>query len=223
MTTTAPNDRCAPRSRSVPASSGFAAIVEAQGGDPRVVDDYTRLPQPAAREHWTAPRDGVVTDFEAELIGRAAVALGAGRDRADAAVDPAAGIDIVAPIGATVRRGDPVSDAGVWRCRASWPAARALIDRAVTIGETGVAPPCRSWTIRGTGLGLWKTPATLSSKLREFSTGRDPSPGVINGTVATNCRAAAHRPDRLFALNQPQGHPRCARSPGASGCSSCLR
>ena len=86
----------------------FRRIVEAQGGDPRVVDDYTRLPQPAAREHWTAPRDGVVTDFEAELIGRAAVALGAGRDRADAAVDPAAGIDIVAPIGTTVRRGDPV-------------------------------------------------------------------------------------------------------------------
>ena len=86
----------------------FRAIIEAQGGDPRVIDDYARLPQPAAREHWVAPRDGVVTDLDAELVGRAAVALGAGRDRVDAAVDPAAGIDILAPIGSGRAAGDPV-------------------------------------------------------------------------------------------------------------------
>ena len=120
----------------------FRAIVEAQGGDPRVIDDYSRLPQPAAREPWLAPRDGVVTDLEAELIGRAAVALGAGRDRADAAVDPAAGIDILAPIGSSVRRGDPVLMLGC-RDAARLPAARALIERAVAIGETGQAPPVR--------------------------------------------------------------------------------
>ena len=55
------------------------------------------------REPWLAPRAGFVGRMDAELVGRAAVALGAGRDRADAAVDPAVGIDIVAPVGAKVQ------------------------------------------------------------------------------------------------------------------------
>jgi len=112
----------------------FRAIIEAQGGDPRVIDDYGRLPQPATREPWLAPADGIVADLDAERIGRAAVALGAGRDRVDAGVDPAAGIDIVAPIGTAVRRGDPVL---MLSCRdaSRVPAARALVTEAVTIGE----------------------------------------------------------------------------------------
>ena len=132
----------------------FRDIIQAQGGDPHVVDDYARLPQPSSREAWASPRDGVVTDLEAELVGRAAVALGAGRDRADAAVDPAAGIDILAPVGAAVRRGDPIvmlqcSDAS------RLPAARALIERAVTIGERGTAPRVQVVeTITGEGAGL---------------------------------------------------------------------
>ena len=65
----------------------FRDIIAAQGGDPKVVDDYARLPAAAHREDWRAPRDGIVAWLDAELIGRAAVALGAGRDRADARPD----------------------------------------------------------------------------------------------------------------------------------------
>ena len=39
-------------------SRSSATIIEAQGGDPRVIDDYARLPQPPHREPWPAPRDG---------------------------------------------------------------------------------------------------------------------------------------------------------------------
>jgi thymidine phosphorylase len=68
--------------------------------------------------------------MDAELVGRAAVALGAGRDRADAAVDPAVGIEVVAPVGTTVRAGEPVL---MIACDAAnrIAAARALLDRAV--------------------------------------------------------------------------------------------
>jgi pyrimidine-nucleoside phosphorylase len=122
----------------------FRDIIAVQGGDPKVVDDYGRLPAAAHREDWRAPRDGIVARLDAELIGRAAVALGAGRDRADAGVDPAAGIDIVAPPGTRVRAGEPVvvlacSDAA--RARA----ARALVDEAVVIGDE--APPQRPLVI----------------------------------------------------------------------------
>jgi pyrimidine-nucleoside phosphorylase len=112
----------------------FRAIIAAQGGDPHVIDDYGRLPSARHREPWTAPRAGVVTRMDAELVGRAAVALGAGRDRADAGVDPAVGIEIVAPVGAGVRSGDPVL---VVACDAPdrVAAARRLLDQAIEIGD----------------------------------------------------------------------------------------
>jgi pyrimidine-nucleoside phosphorylase len=86
----------------------FRAIVQQQGGDPRVVDDYRRLPAARRVEPWPASGDGFVTKLDAGLVGRAAVALGAGRDHVDARIDHSAGLEIVAPLGAVVRRGDPI-------------------------------------------------------------------------------------------------------------------
>ena len=131
----------------------FAAIIEQQGGDPKVLDDYSRMPKASAKDQLTATTDGTVIAMQAELVGRAAVALGAGRDRADAGVDSAAGIDILAPVGATVRRGDPVfalscSDA------ARLPAAKALLTQALQIGERAAASSSVSPVIdRITGRG----------------------------------------------------------------------
>ena len=117
----------------------FRAIIEAQGGDPRVVDDYGRLPAPRETRAWVAKGGGVVTSLDAELIGRAAVALGAGRDRVDADVDPAAGIDVLATIGAEVERGMPIL-----RLAADSPerldAAEALLQNAVGIGDRADDP-----------------------------------------------------------------------------------
>ncbi|NUR55040.1 MAG: thymidine phosphorylase, partial [Acidobacteria bacterium] len=71
--------------------SGFEKlkqIVANQGGDPRVIDDPTRMPSAPDRDGVQAARDGFVAAIDAELVGRAAVLLGAGRDRLDAAIDP---------------------------------------------------------------------------------------------------------------------------------------
>jgi len=113
----------------------FRAIIAAQHGDPRVIDDYGRLPTARESAPWLAPRAGVITRLDAELVGRAAVALGAGRDRVDGVVDPGAGIDILAPVGTAVAAGDPVlrlmgADPG------RLDAARALLQNAVGIGDT---------------------------------------------------------------------------------------
>jgi pyrimidine-nucleoside phosphorylase len=85
----------------------FRRIVEHQGGDPRVVDDYRRLPAAPAAHRWLARADGFVA-LDAEAIGRAAVVLGAGRARMDDRVDPAVGIEIVARHAAPVRASDTV-------------------------------------------------------------------------------------------------------------------
>jgi pyrimidine-nucleoside phosphorylase len=110
------------------------AIIEHQGGDPRVVDDYRRLPQSRVSDVWHAPAAGVVTGLDAELIGRAAVALGAGRYTADAAVDPAAGIDILATVGTSVEAGAPMLRMSA-ASRDRLDAARSLLQNAVGIGE----------------------------------------------------------------------------------------
>src|SRR5438477_6163498 len=56
----------------------FAEVIEAQGGDPRVVDDPSLLPQPRFRRDFHAGRSGVLPAMDAEQVGLAAVELGAG-------------------------------------------------------------------------------------------------------------------------------------------------
>ncbi len=117
----------------------FRQIVEAQGGDPRVVDDPSRLPRPAVSDVWPAPRRGVVTLIDAERVGLAAVALGAGRDRVDAEVEPAAGVDVLRGVGSDVAAGEPVlrvSAADASRIAA----ALALLSQAVEIGDVPPDP-----------------------------------------------------------------------------------
>ena len=85
----------------------FRRIIENQGGDPHVIDDYQRLPQ-ASREHSiVAPRSGFV-GFRAEPIGHAAVALGAGRTKLDDVVNPAVGIELLVAHATEVRQGEPL-------------------------------------------------------------------------------------------------------------------
>jgi pyrimidine-nucleoside phosphorylase len=83
-------------------------IIASQGGDPAVVDDYTRLPSAPDRHVVAAPRSGYVSALHAGHVGRAAVSLGAGRDKLSDDVDPGVGIEVLAPPGTQVREGDPV-------------------------------------------------------------------------------------------------------------------
>jgi thymidine phosphorylase len=112
----------------------FAQIIEHQGGDPRVVDDYSRLPSAPDRAVVTAPRGGVVAGLEAERIGRAAVALGAGRGTLDDAIDHGVGITVAAHVGTEVRAGDPVLVIQ-HRGGRGLDAARALLEASVQIAD----------------------------------------------------------------------------------------
>jgi pyrimidine-nucleoside phosphorylase len=88
----------------------FRRIVEWQGGDPRVVDDYSRLPAAAHRHALVSPSEGYVTAIDAMGIARAAMLLGAGRDRVDAAIDPAVGIVLSVERGDAVAGGAPLAE-----------------------------------------------------------------------------------------------------------------
>jgi pyrimidine-nucleoside phosphorylase/thymidine phosphorylase len=86
----------------------FRALVEAQGGDPAAIDDPSRLPRAAEVLAIAAPADGVVQAIDAEAVGLAAMALGAGRARVEDRVDPAVGVVLVAKVGDRVARGAPL-------------------------------------------------------------------------------------------------------------------
>jgi thymidine phosphorylase len=88
----------------------FAELIEAQGGDPRVVDEPGRLPQPRKVREVRADRGGVLTALDAELVGLAAVELGAGRARKEDAVDPAAGLVLHKRVGDEIRDGDVLAE-----------------------------------------------------------------------------------------------------------------
>jgi len=118
----------------------FRAIVEHQGGDPRVVDDYGRLPSAPDREDITAAGSGHVRALHAELVGRAAVALGAGRAKLDDVVDPGVGIEVIAPVGTPVRTGEPVLRVH-HRGGRGLDDAVALLRQAIEIGAAPARQP----------------------------------------------------------------------------------
>jgi pyrimidine-nucleoside phosphorylase len=117
----------------------FRQIIERQGGDPRVIDDYGRLPSTTDREYVTASASGFVVSIEAERVGRAAVALGAGRGKMDDVVDHGVGIAVVAPVGQQVRAGDRVLEIQ-HRAGSGLEPALSLLRDAIRIGETPPRP-----------------------------------------------------------------------------------
>ena len=117
----------------------FRSIIEQQGGDPYVVDDYGRFPTAPEHHIVSASNDGYLQDLDAELIGRASVGLGAGRDRVEDPVDPAVGIMVMAKPGDELRAGDPVIELH-YRDQSRLAGAVALVTRAIAIGDTRPDP-----------------------------------------------------------------------------------
>ncbi len=112
----------------------FRRIIEQQGGDPHVVDDYGRIAAAPERDVVIAPRQGFLAGLDAALVGRASVALGAGRDRVEDSIDHAAGITVVVKPGVELRAGDPVLELH-YRDRARLGAAADLASRAIKIED----------------------------------------------------------------------------------------
>jgi thymidine phosphorylase len=86
----------------------FRDFVEAQGGDPRVADDLSILPQAPVTTEVEAPQDGWLAAVDAEAVGRVAATLGAGRHRKDHDIDPAVAVDLSAKLGDQVQAGQPI-------------------------------------------------------------------------------------------------------------------
>lgn len=86
----------------------LAAMIEAQGGNPEVVNRLELLPQARYQlvvESW---EEGYLQIEDAQALGLAAMILGAGRETKEAGIDLAVGLKIHARTGQKLRQGQPL-------------------------------------------------------------------------------------------------------------------
>jgi pyrimidine-nucleoside phosphorylase len=112
----------------------FARIVEDQGGDPRVLDDTSRLDRAPVERDVVAWRDGYLTAIDCEALGHTIAALGAGRSGVSGSIDVGVGLVAEARIGDEVRTGDVLCRV-VARTEASADIAVHRIKTTYEIGE----------------------------------------------------------------------------------------
>ena len=116
----------------------LARMIEAQGGNPRVIEDESLLPSAPDRDPLLAPRAGYVTRLRAEAIGRASNVLGAGRTKVGDPVDHAVGIMVLAKPGDRVSAGQPLLELH-HRGGRGLDAALDLCSHAIDIGDEAPA------------------------------------------------------------------------------------
>src|ERR1019366_8820746 len=118
----------------------FRELVTAQGGDTRVADEPSRLPQAKFKVPLTALRAGFVQDVDALGVAFAALRLDAGRTKAEDKIDHAVGVSALAKIGERV-------ESGALLCvihandEKTLKEAEGMLAKAVTIGDAAKPAP----------------------------------------------------------------------------------
>jgi pyrimidine-nucleoside phosphorylase len=133
------------------AAEKFKEIIEAQGGNPAVVDDPALLPQAEAIELYRAPRRGLVAQVEPRTVGRGIIALGGGRTRMEDRVDPGVGYVITVKPGDWVEAGEAIATVFA-RDEAGLRAGAAALREAIHIADEA-DPPLPLISHRVTELG----------------------------------------------------------------------
>jgi thymidine phosphorylase len=104
----------------------------------RAVGGLEDLPVSSTVREVEAPRGSYVARFGAQGVGRAALTLGAGRQRKGNRIDPGSGVEVLAKPGDRIEEGTPIAhlygEGGAER-------AEALVLEALEISDEPVEPP----------------------------------------------------------------------------------
>jgi len=117
----------------------FRQLVSAQGGDVRMVDDPSKLPQARIVEPFVAAQSGYIAQMDAQEIALAAFELGAGREKKGDPIDPAIGVKVYVKVGDQVDSGAPLVTIYA-NDESKLPACRAYLERAVGYSNSPVEP-----------------------------------------------------------------------------------
>ena len=126
--------------RSGAALEKMREIIQAQAGDPRVLDDYDLLPAARNKREVPSPASGFVRALDTEALGHASMLLGAGRSRLDTPIDYGVGITIHTKIGDEVHSGAPVATIH-FNDSAPVHEAAQIVARAFDVGPARLTPP----------------------------------------------------------------------------------
>ncbi len=118
----------------------FRELVTAQGGDARVADEPSRLPQAKFQVPLAAPRAGFVREVDALDVALAALRLGAGRAKVEDPIDHAVGVSALVKVGERVEAGAPLCliHASDEKALAE---AKATLAKAIVVDDAAVAAP----------------------------------------------------------------------------------
>ncbi|HEY2942341.1 MAG TPA: thymidine phosphorylase [Vicinamibacteria bacterium] len=116
----------------------FQEVIGLQGGDPRVGDDTSRLPQARETIELRSEAEGRVAGIACRAVGQAAMLLGAGRETVDSRIDPAVGVVLHKKVGDPVREGETLMTLHVNE-RGRLEEATRLLRQAVRVARE--APP----------------------------------------------------------------------------------
>lgn len=111
----------------------FKQMIITQGGDGRVVDDYSLLPHAKDQVVVTADRAGVISQLTADEIGVAAMLLGGGQQTASDQLDYGVGIEVHHKLGDRVAVGDPLFT--IHSNQADLTEVKALLAKSLRIGD----------------------------------------------------------------------------------------
>jgi pyrimidine-nucleoside phosphorylase len=117
----------------------FAEVVTEQGGNPRVLEEYSLLPSAEYQDNVAAAEEGYIAGLEARAMGSASMALGAGRDRVDSSIDPAVGLIFEKKVGDPVRAGERICVVHS-NDRSRVPRALQMIRSAISLSPDPVRP-----------------------------------------------------------------------------------
>ena len=121
------------------AAEHFQRIIEAQGGNPAVVDDPAIMPQAVEVEIFTAARRGFISRVSPRTIGRGIAALGGGRTTMEDKLDLSVGFMITARPGDWVEQGEPLATIFA-RDRAGVESGRATLGSAILLADEAELP-----------------------------------------------------------------------------------
>ena len=129
----------------------FGQVIEAQGGNPAVLEDPSVLPQAAEVEVFRSPADGIVIRVEPRRIGQAIVELGGGRRTIDDRVDASVGFVIPTKPGQRVQTGEPLASVFASNKEGIDNGLTALKE-AILIGEKGRLMPLITHRVTADGV-----------------------------------------------------------------------
>lgn len=116
----------------------FKQLVIDQGGDARVIEDYTVMPQAKYKIAYQAKRSGVLAKLTADEIGKAAMVLGGGRQQAEDQLDYAVGIELHKNLGDPVETGELILT--IYSNQPEIQDALALLDDGIEIADQVEVP-----------------------------------------------------------------------------------